>query len=335
VLATALVLLAGGYGAYAFVQQPWQGFLAAIVTGVGNGAFWPAQSALIAGLTPQSNRTTAFAMQRVVANLGIGIGAVTGGLIASTAHPRSFELLFVVDGATFLVYLSVLWPFVPDVARAGRQSDEQKAAGYPEVFRDRAIVAVLLLNALFIFAGFAGFDLLAVYAKNHAAVGERAIGIVFLVNTLVIVVAQLPVAKVVEGRRRMATLALMGSIWALAWLLVPITGTWLRGGQAAALLGFAAGVFGIGECLHGAVHAPLVSDLAPPQLLGRYMALSALSWQVAFMLGPAVGGFALAATPRGTWIAASAICAGAGLLALACNRLVPSRARVTPRAAPA
>jgi len=31
----------------------------------------------------------------------------------------------------------------------------------------------------------------------------------------------------------------------------------------------------IGECIHGAVLAPLVSDLAEPRLPGGYMALSA------------------------------------------------------------
>ena len=41
-----------GYGGYAFVHHPWPGFLASAVAGIGNGAFWPAQSPLIAGLTP-------------------------------------------------------------------------------------------------------------------------------------------------------------------------------------------------------------------------------------------------------------------------------------------
>jgi MFS family permease len=330
VLGAALVLLAAGYGTYAFVNHPWQGFLAATVTGVGNGAFWPSQSTLIAGLTPESKRTPAFAMQRVVGNLGIGIGALTGGLIASTSHPRSFELLFLVDGATFLVYLAVLWALVPGVLPTPRSVGDPTGRGYRAVLRNRAFRAVLVLNAVFIFAGFAGFDLVAVYAKNQAGVSERAIGLVFLVNTLAIVIAQLPVAKLVEGRRRMATLGLMGFVWAGAWLLVPVAGVWLRGASAAAVLGVAVGVFGLGECLHGAVQAPLVTDLAEPGLVGRYMALSALSWQVAFMLGPAVGGFAIAFSPHGTWIGAAAICAANGLLALTLEPLVPIRARRTP-----
>ena len=71
-------------------------------------------------------------------------------------------------------------------------------------------------------------------------------------------------------------------------------------------------VFALGECLHGAVQAPLVVDLAEPRLLGRYMALSALSWQVGFALGPAVGGFVLAVSPSGVWVGAAALCALGG-----------------------
>jgi MFS family permease len=331
-LAASLLFLTAGYSGYALVHRPWQGFLTAAITGIGNGAFWPAQSTLIAGLTPESKRTPAFAMQRVVMNLGIGLGALTGGLIASTAHPRSFELLFGVDGATFIVYLAVLLALVPAVPP--RRVEQEGSRGYAQVLSNRAFRAVIAINTVFIFAGFAGFDLLSVYAKNHAGVNERAIGIVFLVNTLVIVIAQLPVAKLVEGRRRMATFGLLGFVWAAAWLTVPAAGIWLHGTSAAFLLAGAVAVFGLGECLHGSVQAPLVTDLAEPDLIGRYMALSALSWQVGFMLGPAVGGVAIALSPHGTWLAAAAICGANGIVALALEPLVPDRARRTPRAVP-
>jgi MFS family permease len=334
-LAAALVFLTVGYSGYAAVHHPWQGFVVATITGIGNGAFWPAQSTLIAALVGPAQRTPAFAMQRVVMNLGIGLGALAGGLIASAAHPRSFEILFLLDGATFVVYLAVLWALVPEPAQRENAHHPLRSGGYVAVLRNRAFVGVIALNTVFIFAGFAGFDLLSVYAKNHAGVGERAIGIVFLVNTLVIVIAQLPIAKLAEGHRRMRMLALLGLVWAASWGLVPIAGVWLAGTAAAALLAVATAVFGIGECLHGAVQGPLVVDLAEPALLGRYMALSALSWQLGFTLGPAAGGFALAAAPHGTWFAAAGICACTGIAAVALERLLPAQTRRTPIAAAA
>jgi len=94
--------------------------------------------------------------------LGIGLGGVTGGFIATTSSPGSFTVLFLVDAATFLVFVS---------------------------------------------AGYAVFELLPVFAKNEASVSEKGIGLIFLVNTVVIVVLQLPIAKLLEGRRRMRALA--------------------------------------------------------------------------------------------------------------------------------
>ena len=333
-LGVSLLFLTVGYGAYAFVVEPWQGFLASAITGIGNGGFWPAQSTLIAGLTPADRRTSAFAMQRVVMNLGIGLGALTGGLVATTDRPETFEALYVVDAATFLAYLAVLFLLVPEPGTT-RGHGRERAGRYRDVLGHRPFMGVIGLNALFIFAGFAGFEVLPAYAKNEAGVGESAIGIVFLVNTIVIVLAQLPIAKLSEGHRRMRTLALLGAVWAVSWLLVPLAGLWVTGVQAAVVLAVALSVFAVGECLHGAVQAPLVADLADHRLLGRYMALSALSWQVGFALGPAVGGFALAYAPYGLWIGAAAICAANGLAALALEPSLPARARRTPVAAAA
>jgi MFS family permease len=334
VLALALVVLAVGYGSFALVHSPWQGFLAAIVTGIGNGFFWPAQSTLLASLSPPDRRHSTFAMQRVMMNLGIGLGALAGGLIADADHPRTFVALFLLDAATFLVYLGVLLVAVPEPewAQVGTTS---RRGSYGEVLRHGPFVAVVGLNTLFIFAGMSGFELLPVFAKNEVDVSESAIGMIFFVNTVVIVLAQLPIAKLSEGHRRMRMLAVLGVLWAACWVAVSIVGGSVDGVTAAVLLAVVMGAFGIGECIHGAVQAPLVSDLAEPRLLGRYMALSALSWQLGFAAGPAVGGFLLSVSPLGTWLVWAVLCALGAVLAIALERTIPSAVRRTPVAQPA
>jgi MFS family permease len=335
-LAIALVILAGGYALYPLVEVAWQGFAVAAITGVGVGGFWPSQSTLIAELTAPHERAAAFAMQRVVMNVGIGVGALAGGLIASTESPGSFTVLFLLNSVTFVVYGAVMLALVPTPERSGRAEAvaTERAGSYRDVLRHRAFVAVIGLNALFIFAGFSGFELLPVYAKNEAAISETQIGLVFLVNTIVIVLLQLPIARLSQGRRRMPTLGLLGLMWAAAWLVVPIAGSETASTATLILVG-AMTIFAIGQCLHGAVQAPLVTDLAEPRLIGRYMALSALSWQIGFALGPAVGGFVLAYSPNATWIGAAAFCAIGGGLAFLVESTLPARARRTPAPAPA
>ena len=127
------------------------------MTGIGNGMFWPAQSTLITMLTARARRHAAFAMQRVVMNLGIGLGALVGGLIATTSRPATFDVLFLLNGATFLVYLGVLAAFVPEPS--SRESRGATAGGsYLPVLRDRPFMGVVALNTLFILAGMAGFE---------------------------------------------------------------------------------------------------------------------------------------------------------------------------------
>ena len=324
-LTVALGFLCVGFSGYAFVESPWHGFAASAITGVGNGIFWPAQSTLIAGLTPLAKRTSAFAMQRVMMNLGVGIGGLVGGFLAAT----SYQLLFLGDAASFVLYAVVLTALVPEPSRIERREGERRGT-YRDVLRHRVFVGFVAVNAVFVAVGYAQLELIAPYGKNEAGVSEQWIGGIFAINTLVIVLAQLPIVRLAEGRRRMRVLALMGVVWAAAWLLVPVAGLWLAGFAAVAMLALSAAVFGIGECLHGAVQAPLVADLADPRLLGRYMAMSAFSWQLGFTIGPPLGGFLLGLTPTGLWIAAALVCLTAAGAALGLERALPESVRRSP-----
>jgi MFS family permease len=323
----ALVLLALGFGAYTLVHEPWQAFGAAAIVGVGNGAFWPSQSALIIGLTPPARRHASFALQRVMRNFGVGLGGVAGGLIATTSNPTSYTVLFGLDAVTFLVFVLVLW-FVPD---PGLSREEAEAPGrYREVLRNRVFLAVVGLNIVYVAAGYAQLEVFPVFAKNEAGVTERQIGFIFFVNTLAIVLAQLPLTKILEGRRRMPALALMTFVWAVTWMIVFAGGVWFHAGSAALVFGLAAIVFGLGECFHGPTQGALVADLAPPRLRGRYMALSTLSWEIGFVIGPTAAGFILSAAPNALWPIASFACVLAGCGALLLERRIPPELRVTP-----
>jgi predicted MFS family arabinose efflux permease len=327
-LAASLVLLAAGYGVFPLVHEPWHAFAAMAVAGAGNAGFWPSQSTLLAGLTPTGRRHAAYALQRVSRNLGIGLGGLTGGFIATTSHPGSFTVLFLVDAATFLVFVGVL-AFVPE-PELPPHPEGAKPGRYLDVLRHKVFVGIVALNVVFVSAGYAVFELLPVFAKNEASVSEKGIGLIFLVNTVVIVVLQLPISKLLEGRRRMRALALMTVLWASAWLLVLAGGSWLEAAAAVGVFAVAAMVFGLGECFQGPTQGALVADLAPARLRGRYMALSTTSWEIGFIIGPAAGGFILAAEPLALWPLAALVCVAAGAGALALERGIPRELRLTP-----
>ena len=326
-LVGALLVMAGAFSLFPLITEAWHALALNVLAGLGSGAFWPSQAALLSGLTPPSRRHAAFAQQRVTMNLGIGLGGLVGGLIATTSDPSSFTLLFLLDAATFLVFAVVLTR-VP--APVWHEPHEGRG-GYSAVFADRPFMSFILLNTLMITVSIPLLsELFPVYAKNEAHVSESGIGLIFFLNTLLIVLVQLPVAKFQEGKRRMVAFARMASLFAATWLLVLAGGLWLDGAAATALFAGAFLVFALGECLHGTVQMPLVAELAPQRLVGRYMAMSASSWQVAFIIGPAVGGFVLQAEPFALWPLAAAVCLAGGVWALSLERSLPMKVRRTP-----
>jgi MFS family permease len=326
VLRCSLVFLTLGFGGYAFVHEAWQGFLAAAMAGIGNGGFWPSQSTLLAGLTTPGQRPAVYAVQRITMNLGIGLGGLVAGLIASTADPSSFNWLFAGDAATFLVYAAAL-TLVPKV---GGVSGRQRQGSFADVVRHRAFMSVIVLNLILITFGLSQIDVLPAYMKNHVGASELDISMVFAANTLFIVIAQLPVARTQRGRRRMWTLASVGIVWGVCWLAVPAVGAVSSGARATFMLALLAALLGVGECLHGTVQAPLVTDLADDRLMGRYMALSAFSWSGGFAIGPALGAFLLSRNPVVLWLVMGSACLAAGVAAPALERILPDYARRTP-----
>ena len=327
VLSGALVVMAIGFALFPLIQTPWHALVLNMLVGAGSGSFWPSQSTLLSALTPPARRHAAFGQQRMTMNLGIALGGLVAGAIARTDRPGTFTFLFLLNAVTFLVFVAVL-----RLIRLPERIETHEQPGrYADVMRDRTFLAYVVLNVVFIGAGIAVMsELLPPFAKNTAHVSEPAIGVIWFVFSGVVALAQLPVVKLVEGRRRMRGLALMGVVWAGTFLAVMAGGAWLTGTQAAIVFGIAVGVFALGECLHGAIYAPLVVDLAEPRLLGRYMAFSSASWQIGWLIGPAAGGFVLQHEPLALWPSVAVICLLASGYALMLEAAIPEHLRRTP-----
>jgi MFS family permease len=330
VLGAGLVIQALGFGLLPLVSEPWHAYALLALEGVGSAAFWPSQSTLISRLTPPARLHAAFAQQRVTMNLGVGLGGLTGGLIASVDAPTTFTVLFVLDGLTFLAYVGVLTRIRdPGTVPLG---EGESAGSYKEVLRDRLFLGLWSLNFLFVAAGYSLLNLLPPFVRDHGGLSERQIGVVFFFNTITIVLAQLPISRWLEGKRRLPALALMPLLWALAWLGVDASGYWLEATAAFVAVTVFAVAFGVGECLHGPAHQALVGELGGERLRGRYFALHSMSWGLGGVAGPAIGGLILATAPFALWPLAAAICLVAAAGAVTLERLVPERLRRIPRA---
>src|SRR5207244_8055362 len=140
VLTGALIVMAVAFALVPLIRGPWQASALNALVGLGSGSFWPSQSTLLSSLTPRERRHTAFAQQRMTMNLGIALGGLVAGAIARTAHPSTFTFLFLLNAATFLVFVAVL-RLVP----APRHVAAPHAAGrYAAGLRNRAVLRYLV-----------------------------------------------------------------------------------------------------------------------------------------------------------------------------------------------
>lgn len=312
-----------GSGSLAFVTHPWQGFVSSAVLGIGMGLNGPSASVLMSALTTREERVAAFTVARVSINLGIGAGGVVAGFIVASGSLRSFQTLYLLNALTFLGYLAFL-AFVPNARPVVAEHREHGTKrGYRAVAADRAFISIMTANLVFVMVGYTLFGyIMPPFAHHHAHLGSQAIGLVFAVNTVFIIIVQIPIAGAARGRSRVALAGGMALAWAVACIATLGAGALPSPTSAAIVFAVGGIVFGIGECLHAVVIGPLVSELAPPHLTGRYMAIMGLTFSLGLGLGPAAGATLLGASPHLPWlVGAAAMLLALPALAAAAGRL--------------
>ena len=138
-------------------------------------------------------------------------------------------MLFVLDALTFLAYVGVL-AFVHDPGVEPHERGEAARVLREPSSATRRSSASGRSTSCSSRPGTRCFTLLPrLRPRPGRGLSERQIGAIFFFNTLAIVLAQLPISRWIEGRRRMRALALMPLLWAVAWLLVDAGGYWLDG----------------------------------------------------------------------------------------------------------
>ena len=247
-----------------------------------------------------------------------------GGLVAATGLD-GLVALFLVNAVSYVVYVGVLISVVREVPR-----QEPVRGGYRLVLRDRAFLHLALTNVAIIAVGWGVLPwLVPPYATSEVGVDAQLVGLLMLANAATVVVAQVPIARAAEGRRRVVMMALGSAIFAGSCLLVLAASA---APSAAYLALIAAAVaIGVGECFHSAALMPLVAELAPAGLRGRYMAVIGLSWWIGLALAPTVGAQGLSISPAAAFLVDAGVAAGSAVSALELQRRLPLEARLTPQ----
>ncbi|WP_377325831.1 MFS transporter [Pimelobacter simplex] len=295
--------------------------LAGATVGWGAGAFLAVLSPSISRLVPPALHRRAFALRYLVNNLGIGLGALLAVLVLGSFSAARFQLLYVVNSASYLVLLGC---FRRALARVGGPAPSVVAAPVRGERRcgphaDRRFTVLLLVQTLLVAAGFSQVQsVVPFFLSVRLDADPEVISTMLALNCFGVVLLQ-PV--VVHLCRRVADRRLLGCV-GLLWAVAFGVGAGVVAGGAAgtgALLVFFL-LFTLGECCYAPSFQPLLVRIAPAGRLGHYSGVSSSLWGLTTFVAPPLG-ILLVDSGDSSWF--WPICGGLCLLASACVTRLP------------
>ncbi len=264
-------------------------------------AFWPSAMALLTGLAAPEQRKAVFALHRLSVNLGMAVGPAAGGFIAH----HSYRWVFWTDGLSTLAGATLLSLLLRTPSLPSPAPGHVPGAS---PWRNRSLALLLLpfIPALMVFFQVEGT--LPLWVVRDLGLGSRFFGLLFTVNTLLIVVFEVPL-NLAMAHWRHGRLLLLGSLclavgfgltaWATGYMTLILTTV----------------VWTFGEMILFPAMSDAVATLAPPDRRGEYMGLLSLCFAAALALGPWLGVLAYAKVgARPLWLSTFVIAGISGLL---------------------
>ena len=266
------------------------------------GFLYPANATSMSHICPAGLRVKGFALVRLANNLGATIGPAVGGVLAL----HNYRLIFWGDGLTSLLAAGVfalLWKGTRLAGAAGPDgvSEDEKpdeAAGQGEAagragqggaalpdrspWRDGPFLLLVFLYFLWSSLFIQLLTTFPLYMRSVYGLPENRIGLLFAVNTVMIVVLEM---ILMEKIRRFPLTRMIN----LSFLLLGAGLGLLPLGRGQAYAALTVAVWTFGEMLGMPLYTALIAGRAGEGSHGRYLGLSSLSFSLAFIVAPALG----------------------------------------------
>lgn len=284
-VALLLCGLAGAATATFLVVEAFAPFvIAASVYAVCSRGAQTAQQAMLAGLVDKRRITLirAFIVSRL--NIGLALGAALGGLVLTIDTREAYLTAFALDACSFIV-AGLLLSRLP--APAPVADGDDSAASLLAVFRDKPYVAVSLVNLVLVLHLPLIDVALPLWVLHHTDAPRAMVAVMFVLNTVVVVFAQVRVARGITGMPSAVRSVRFAGAFLLAACVVYAASSigsspWL----ASALLVVAAALMTVGEMRQTAGTSEISFGLAPPGRYGQYQGFFGMGLTAAEAIGP-------------------------------------------------
>jgi len=278
-----------------------------------NESLRPPSLSIISDCVDPPRRKSAFALSRLAVNLGMSVGPALGGVLAVF----SFRLLFFVDGASSILagvlLLLAPWPHPSprgyrdhewdDPKDLGREieaeSIEPLAAPHPGAdlvaFRNRPMLYFLMALIPVQMVFFQLTSTVPLFVVRYLHLPESVYGLIFTINTLMIVALEVPLNTAMANWSHRSTLTLGALLYAIGF------GSFALVSRMSHIV-VSVIVFTFGEMILLPGSSAYAAEIAPAGRRGEYMGLYTMSFSIAFSLGPLAGAALLQRWgPHGLW----------------------------------
>ncbi len=291
-----------GFLLYPFARGFWA-FLAlvaviALATSLGTAG----RGAYTISVFPKDVRVRMQAYMRSAFNVGFTAGA---GLAAITLALPSRGALYglVLAHAVGALANAVMVSRMPAVPRTAG------ATGRPRVFavlRDRPAVALSALGSIFLMHSVIFAEVVPLWAVTQTDMPRPVLGLLFAVNTLMVVALQVPLSRLADSIRGAARLLRWGAYaLVIACPVLALSGR-TSGWVTVGLLVLGIVLVTVCEIWQSAAFWAINSEVPPPERRGEYMGLFRLGGGISQMLAPgALTALAIMTGGWGWWVIAA------------------------------
>ena len=303
-------LALGGLGFLAIARLDSFGALAVglFLHSVVSEAARPAAAAGVAAYTRPLDRPRAYALLRLALNLGFTLGPAVGGFLAEV----DFMYLFWVNAVLWLCSAALLGHFARGWVPLPEETRVEATPRDRSPWRDPVLLVVFVLTCShgFVFAQMQAAW--PIYIEEGKGLARRAIGGLFAVNTVLILLFEMLLIDAVKRLRPLVPVALGVLLVGLGYGLTPF-------GHGFAGIAVTVAIWTAGEMLFAPMLSTFVANRAGPAHRGRAMGMFTLAWAVALAAAPVLGTWAYQAHGAGAlWAGCFVLCAmaAAGYLLL-------------------
>lgn len=289
----SLGAVAGVYVLMGFANAWWMFVVLMALRGFFQPLYRVAGDTMVGDLiTDESRRLPAYSLLRTANNLGVAIGPVLGGFVAAISYQASFltaaaalAIFAVLVGAGMVETLPKRAAARPAAAAVPGAPIPKQASGlgYKAIFQDSLFMLAVLA---FTFNGMGAglpFQLFGVYGKENFAITEDQTGLIIMVNAMMVVLFQVPVANFMRRFASLKVLAAGALFYAVGVGSIALGASFYHFVASMAVLT-------IGELLIAPTFTSFTVNLAPDEMRGRYMSLYAIGFSFSRGLGPALAG---------------------------------------------